>query len=258
MTNGGEGIETEIRDHIMVVRINRPEVRNALSPAASTTCAAIFDDFANDSALRVAILTGNGGEFCAGSDLRRHDPGILRPAAGFGGLTERFDLDKPIIAAVNGAALGGGFELALACDLIVAAGSATFGFPEAKLGLAPLAGGPQRLVRAVGEKRALRLLLTAEAIGAEEALSLGFLHSVVPDDTLLDRAMALARTIATLSPAAVRACNQLVTRGAAEPSVAAAMREQAHYPAVRAMIEGDDRKEGVRAFREKRPPNWTS
>lgn len=258
-----EGIEQERRGAIFCLRIDRPEVRNALSPAASAECAKAWDEFASDPALRVAILTGMGATaFCAGSDLRRHDsargPAARRPASGFGGLTERFDLDKPVIAAVNGLALGGGFELALACDVILAAEHAEFALPEPRLGLAPLAGGPHRLVRAVGEKRALAILLTAARIDAATAAELGFVHEIVPADALMDRAFALAESVASLSPTAVRACKQLAVRGQSEPSVQAAMAAQMDYPAVRAMLASDDRKEGVRAFREKRAPRWSS
>jgi crotonobetainyl-CoA hydratase len=209
--------------------------------------------------LRVAILTGAGDQaFCAGSDLRPQPSKVPRPATGFGGLTQRFDLDKPVIAAVNGVALGGGFELALACDIIIAAAGASFGLPEPRLGLAPLAGGPHRLARAIGDKRTLGLLLSARIIDAPEAHALGFVHRVVPDDELVDVAWRHAEEIAALSPAAVRACKQLVTRGLAEPSVEAAMRAQADYPAVKAMFALGDAKEGVRAFREKRAPQWRS
>jgi len=154
-------VRSERRGAILLVRIDRPEVRNAISPAVSTECAAQFDPFAADPWLRVAILTGTGGQaYCAGSDLRPQRTKVPRPATGFGGLTERFDLDKPIIAA--------------------------------------------------------------------------------------------------LSPAAVRACKQLGTRGGAEPSVEAAMRAQADYPAVKAMFASGDAREGVCAFREKRAPEWRS
>ena len=252
-------VRSERRGAVLLVRIDRPEVRNAISPAVSTECAAQFDVFAADPSLRVAILTGTGGQaFCAGSDLRPQSTKVPRPATGFGGLTERFDLDKPIIAAVNGVALGGGFELALACDIIIAAAGASFGLPEPRIGLAPLAGGPHRLARAIGDKRALALLLSARTVDAREAQVLGFVHEVVPDDKLMDTAWRLAEDIAALSPAAVRACKQLVARGLAEPSVEAAMRAQADYPAVKAMFASGDAREGVRAFREKRAPEWRS
>jgi len=252
-------VRSERRGAVLLICIDRPEVRNAISPAVSTECAALFDAFAADPSLRVAILTGTGDKaFCAGSDLRPQPSKVPRPATGFGGLSERFDLDKPVIAAVNGVALGGGFELALACDIILAAASASFGLPEPRIGLAPLAGGPHRLARAIGDKRALALLLSGRTIAAQEGHVLGFVHRVVADDELMDTAWLLAEEIAALSPAAVRACKQLVTRGLAEPSVEAAMRAQGDYPAVQAMLASGDAKEGVRAFREKRAPEWKS
>lgn len=255
---GGEGLTAERLGHVLVVTIDRPAERNALSPAASTVCAAIWDEFASDPGLRVAIVTGAGEKaFCAGSDLSPGTQAVPRPASGFGGLTQR-DLAKPVIAAVNGIALGGGFELALACDLILAAPGASFGLTEPRLGLAPLAGGPHRLVRAIGEKRAMGLLLTARRVDAAEGLALGFVHEVVAAGTVLDRALALAGEMAALSPAALRACKQLAVRTMGEASVEAAMAAQGAYPAVAEMLASDDRKEGVRAFREKRTPRWSS
>ena len=250
-------IEVEQCDHVLILRIARAEVMNALSPATSAECAQVLDRFQADAAARVAVITGTGDRaFCAGSDLRPQDRAIARPVTGFGGMTERYDLTKPVIAAVNGLALGGGFELALACDIILAADHAEFGLPEPSLGLAALAGGLHRLPRAIGEKRALAMVLTARRVSADEGRTLGFVHEVVPRAALLDRTMELAARIASLSPVAVRASKQALLRGLSESSVEKAMAAQKGYPEVQAMIASDDRREGARAFREKRVPRW--
>jgi len=251
-------IRVERLKHITVVRLVRPEVMNALSPQSSRECADAFDRFAADSDARVAVVTGEGDHaFCSGGDLSREALRDLdKPASGFGGLTQRFDLDKPVIAAVNGLALGGGFELALACDLIIAADHAEFGLPEPKIGFAALGGGLHRLPRTVGLKRAMGMILTARRVGAEEGKSLGFVHEVVDQVSLLDTAISLAHSIADLSPAAIMASKQAVHRGLAEASLSAAIQAQASYPAVIALHKSNDPCEGARAFREKRPPVW--
>lgn len=220
----GEELEVERRGAVMLMRLCRPEWMNALSPATSRACAEVIDAFALDDAMRVLIVTGKGDRaFCAGADLMASARDGERPASGFGGLTARFDLAKPVIAAVNGVALGGGFELALACDIILAADSASFGLPEPTLGLVALAGGLHRLPRAIGEKRALALLLTGERVGAEEGRRLGFVHEVVASARLEHRAIELAEAIAAMSPAALAAIKEAVWRGMAEPTVEAAM-----------------------------------
>jgi enoyl-CoA hydratase/carnithine racemase len=254
-----EELEVERRGAVMLMRLCRPERMNALSPATSRACAEVIDAFALDDAMRVLIVTGKGDRaFCAGADLMTSAGDGERPASGFGGLTARFDLAKPVIAAVNGVALGGGFELALACDIILAADSASFGLPEPTLGLVALAGGLHRLPRAIGEKRALALLLTGERVGAEEGRRLGFVHEVVASAGLEHRAIELAEAIAAMSPAALAAIKEAVWRGMAEPTVEAAMRAQLTYPAVDSLLRSGDSREGVRAFREKRAADWPS
>ncbi len=150
------------KDHVMTVTLDRPDRLNALHPPANAELGEVFDDFADDHDMWVAILTGSGRGFCAGNDLRyQAEGGKQTPFPnGFGGLTSRFDLKKPVIAAVNGVAMGGGFEIALACDLIIASEKATFALPEPKVGLAALAGGLNRLPRQIGPKRALGMILT--------------------------------------------------------------------------------------------------
>ncbi len=245
---------------LTIVTLNRPEVMNALHPPAHVELGEVFDKFAADPEQWVAIVTGAGNRaFSAGNDLKVTAAGGPRPAmppGGFGGLTNRFDLEKPVIAAVNGVAMGGGFEIALACDVIVAADSAVFALPEPKVGLAALAGGLHRLPREIGTKRALGMILTGRRVSAAEAMELGFVNEVAPASELMEGARRWARNIMELSPMSVRASKQAVYRGLTEPSVEVALKNQNSYPAVAAMFRSDDLKEGPRAFAEKRAPQW--
>src|ERR1700676_58263 len=188
---------------ITIVTLSRPEVYNALHIDAHFELNKIFDDFSADPEQWVAIVTGAGDKaFCAGNDLKWQAAGGKRgwDKGGFAGLTARFDCDKPIIAAVNGVAMGGGFEIALACDLIIAADTAVFALPEPRVGLAALAGGLHRLPREIGAKRALGMILTARRVGAAEGKELGFVNEVVPVAQLMTRAKELATQIMALSP----------------------------------------------------------
>ncbi len=181
---------------ITIVTLSRPEVYNALHTDAHFELDKVFDDFSADPEQWVAIVTGSGDKaFCAGNDLKWQAAGGKRgwDKGGFAGLTARFDCDKPIIAAVNGVAMGGGFEIALACDLIIAAENATFALPEPRVGLAALAGGLHRLPRQIGLKRAMGMILTARHVSAREGLDLGFVNEVVPQGEALTAADALGR-----------------------------------------------------------------
>jgi enoyl-CoA hydratase/carnithine racemase len=178
------------------------------------------------------------------------------PASGFGGLTGRFDLHKPVIAAVNGLALGGGFELALACDLIVADDTAEFALPEVGWGLAALAGGLQRLPRHLGLKTATALALTGRRASAAELLRWGVVNEVTPAATALDGARRWAAEILRAAPLAVRATKQVLMRGLDAPSVADGLAEQDSLSAVRAMRASQDAVEGPLAFAEHRQPRW--
>lgn len=243
---------------LTTITLQRPEVLNALHTDAHDELDAAFNDFAADPGQWVAILTGSGPRaFCAGHDLKIEAAGGHRgmPASGFGGLTSRFDLDKPVIAAVNGVAMGGGFEIALACDLIVASSSAVFALPEPRVGLAALAGGLHRLPRAVGVKRAMGMILTSRRVSAEEGLDLGFVNEVVAPGDLMAAARRWADLITQASPMSVRASKQAVMRGL-EVSLAQALADQADCPGVRAMWASADAREGPRAFAEKRRPAW--
>jgi crotonobetainyl-CoA hydratase len=243
---------------VLVVTIDRPEVMNALHPAANRELGEAFDAFAADPELWVAILTGAGERaFSAGNDLKfqASSGGRLEiPPAGFGGLTSRFDLAKPVIAAVNGVALGGGFEIALACDLIVASETASFGLPEPRVGLAALAGGLHRLPRQIPQKQAMGMLLTGRRLSAREAFALGLVNEVVPGAELLPAARRWADAILECSPVSVRTTKQVATRGLRFASLEEAMSQR--YDEIRDLVLSEDFQEGPRAFAEKRPPRW--
>lgn len=248
----------EREGRLLIVTINRPERMNALHPPANEELAQVFNDFAADPELWVAILTGAGDRaFSAGNDLRWQAEGnkLTVPPTGFAGLTSRWDLDKPVIAAVNGVAMGGGFEIALACDLIVAADSATFALPEPKVGLAALAGGLHRLPREIGLKRAMGMILTGRHVGAAEGQTLGFVNEVVPAAELMVAARRWAEAILACSPMSIRASKQAVTQGLLT-TLPAAYQEQMKYPAVAAMLRSEDLVEGPLAFAQKRKPEW--
>ena len=173
---------------------------------------------------------------------------------GFAGLTSRFDLTKPVIAAVNGVSMGGGFEIALACDIIIASDKAQFALPEPKVGLAALAGGLSRLPRQIGSKRALGMILTGRHVSAEEGERLGFVNQVVPHDDLMATALDWASQIKACSPLSIRASKDVVYRSL---NMASLQESMAHkYDTVQAMAKSEDFIEGPRAFAEKRPPNW--
>ena len=254
-----EPVRTEVIDgRVLVVAIDRPEVRNALDPPTSWRMAEIFDDFAADDDLWVAVLTGAGDKaFCAGMDLRVQAGRGLDfsafPPSGFGGLTHRTDLDKPVIAAVNGLALGGGLELALACDLVVADEGARMGLPEARVGTAAAAGGLLRLPRQIGPKRAAELVLTGQPVDAATMRDWGVVNRVVPAGTALEAAMALARDVLACAPLAVRTAKRVMASGlqtSLEDALASAPAD------IEALIATVDFAEGARAFVEKRPPVW--
>jgi len=242
----------------MTLTIQRPEVLNALNREAHRELAQAFDAFATDTALRVAIITGAGERsFCTGSDLkaksqRAYDPDES-PASGFAGLAKRFDLNKPVIAAVNGFALGGGLEIVLACDLVVAAEHASFGFPEPLVGQAALSGGVQRLVRQIPFRQAMQMLLTCERISAARALELGLINEVVPRESLMTRARALAAQIVRAAPLAIEA-----TKAVALATMSGSLERcivDHHQTSVR-MLLSEDGAEGPKAFAEKRAPVW--
>jgi crotonobetainyl-CoA hydratase len=244
---------------VTTVTLNRPEVMNALHSPAHFELAEVFDAYAADPAQWVAIVTGAGERaFSAGNDLKHQAGGgrMGSPPSGFAGLTSRFDLTKPVIAAVNGVAMGGGFEIALACDLIIASETAIFALPEPRVGLAALAGGLYRLPRQIGMKRAMGMILTGRRVSAAEGKELGFVNEVVAPGELMAAAMRWAKLICEASPMSIRASKQAVLQGFDEPSLQAALAGQGAYPAVAAMYRSADFVEGPKAFSEKRAPNW--
>ncbi|MGH7899106.1 MAG: enoyl-CoA hydratase-related protein, partial [Candidatus Binatia bacterium] len=212
-----EFVEYEKRDHIATITLNRPEVMNALHPPCHDEMAEIFDDFAADDEAWVAIITGAGDKaFSAGNDLKwtaQHGVPPKFPKGGFAAITRRFDLWKPLIAAVNGFALGGGFEIALACDLIVAAEHARFGLPEPRVGLMAAAGGVHRLPRQAPLKVAMGMMLTGKHITAAEAHRIGVVNEVVPAKDLMAAAERWAREIIECSPLSIQATKQAAMQG---------------------------------------------
>lgn len=243
-------------DHIAVIRLNRPEARNALNLAVRTTLANHFTDLGGDDTTRCIILTGGEKIFAAGADLRdmvdrtavemfaRRSEKLWRPIA---------ECPKPVIAAVNGYALGGGCELAMHCDIIVAGEGANFGQPEVKVGIMPGAGGTQRLVRAVGKFRAMKILMTGDLVPARDALAMGLASEVVADSEVFDRALAIAKTIAALPPLAIMQIKETVLAGEDSSLEAGLMLER---KAFQLLFATNDQKEGMRAFLDKRKPEF--
>lgn len=241
--------------HVEVLTINRPEARNAINLATAQALSTALDELEVDDDCWVVVLTGSGDKaFSAGMDLKAFASGEFPiTEKGFGGITKR-DFPKPLIAAVNGSALAGGFEIMLSCDLVVAADHAKFGIPEVARGLVAGAGGLIRLPKRVPMAVALELALTAEPIDAAKALSIGLINRVVPSASLRDEALALAERIAKNAPMAVRVSKQ-VMRDAAERAEAEAW--SINDAAFGAIGQSADAMEGAIAFAEKREPNWT-
>jgi len=246
--------------HLTIVTLDRPEVMNALTYEADLELEQVWSDFAADPDQWVAIVTGAGERaFSTGNDLKVHSQKGRRefPPGGFAGLTRRFDLDKPVIAAVNGIAMGGGFELALACDVVVAAENALFALSEPRVGLAPLAGGAQYLPRAIGLPRAMGILLTGRRVAAQEALELGFVTAIAPVGGALQEARKWAQQMLECSPVALQAIKQVARRTTLDEDFERSFRQAREFPAVQRMYASADYREGPRAFAEKRKPQWT-
>ena len=243
--------------HVLTVTLNRPDRMNALHSPAHFELHETFEAFEDDPELWVAILTGAGDRaFSAGNDLKWQAEGGTRerPSTGFGGLTARFERSKPLIAAVNGVAMGGGFELALACDVIIAAENALFALPEPKVGLAALAGGLHRLPRMIPLKRAMGMILTARHVPAAEGYDLGFVTKLVPEGSALSAAQEFAAQIIDCSPVSIRTSLDVVRRGLEHADIRNAM--GMNYESVNTLKKSEDMIEGPKAFAEKRKPNW--
>jgi enoyl-CoA hydratase len=251
-------VTLERRGNIALITLNRPDARNAISPEVSQTMAALLDEVEADEQLRAVVLTGAGEVFSAGADLKVVAQGramdIARGKGGFAGIVTR-DFPKPLIAAVNGPALAGGFEIVLSCDLVIASDTARFGIPEVQRGLMAAAGGLIRLPKRVPLAIALELAMTGDPIDANRALALGLVNRVVNRDRVVDEATALAERIGQNSPIAVRQSRQLV-REAAELPEAEGWRRTNEL--VLDVFASGDAVEGATAFAEKRPPVWKS
>ncbi|CAN7238917.1 enoyl-CoA hydratase/isomerase family protein [Bosea sp. LjRoot90] len=247
--------------HVATIVLDRQQVLNAIDPETGAALAACFERIATDDSIRAVVLTGAGERaFSAGADLKKTAE-ITGPyaAQAFGGggdhsFAAALDCEKPLIAAVNGLALGGGLELTLACDIRLAAPQARFGLPEVKVGTIPGAGGTQRLPRSIGQSDAMLMLLSGEMIDAEEALRLGLISRIIPAPDLLSEAQALAARIAANAPLSVRAIKRLVRSGGELPLPEALRLERLVWGMLR---DTQDRAEGRRAFAEKRPPVFT-
>jgi crotonobetainyl-CoA hydratase len=249
-----------VADHVARVTLDRPEAMNAVDRATEAELQRIWTAIEADRRVRAVVLTGTGTRaFCAGADVKDGDgiSGLEYWAAprpgGFGGIALRTTLDVPVIARVNGHALGGGFEMVLGCDLIVAADNATFGLPEARLGRLPLDGGMALLQRQIPFRHAMGMMLTGRRITAEEALRLDLVNEVAPQDGLDAAVSRWLDGILACAPLSIRAIKQCVRRTA---HLTAEEAQAARLPALIEALQSKDQDEGVRAFVEKRKPDW--
>jgi enoyl-CoA hydratase len=270
MTGGGNpgsaarSLETviyECRDRISIIKLNRPERMNALSASLKRDVEIAFFELARSDDSRCVVLTGMGDRaFCAGADIKERVTSNLAGPAQYLRQQQTYDLfnavadfEKPVIAAINGVALGGGLELALCCDIRLAADHARLGLPEVKLGTLPAAGGTQRLTRYVGPSLAKELMFTGDFLSAEQARSVGLVSRCLPLNELLPAAIELATRIAAQPPLAVRFIKRSVNLGM-EVGLEAGLQFERYASAL--LSDTDDRKEGMRAFVEKRPANF--
>ena len=252
-------VDLTIENHVARVTIDRPDRMNAIDSEAERRLQEIWLALESDREVRCIVLTGAGDRaFSAGADMKDVGKDGLdywatpRPG-GFGGIALRTSLDIPVIARVNGYALGGGFEMVLGCDIVIAAEEAEFGFPEPRVGRIPLDGGMIKLPRLIPEKLAMGLLLTGKRIAASEALTLGLVNEVVPREQLDDAVQRWVNDILACAPLSLRAIKQVVKRTAhLQPEEAHGQR----LPALIEALDSEDGKEGVLAFQEKRKPVW--
>ncbi len=251
-----ETILTEKRGPVGLVTLNRPQARNALNNQLLHELMDALEAFEGDPSISVMVITGNEKAFAAGADIKEMAGETLQDMlnsqfiATFGRMNA---LRKPLIASVSGWALGGGCEIALACDMIVASETARFGQPEIGIGVIPGAGGTQRLAWVVGKAVAMEMILNNRTLSAQEALQFGMVNRVVPADRCLDEALGLAAEIAGRAPLAVRAAKRLITEVYESPLSAGLEMERDEF---HTLFESHDRTEGMRAFVDKRPPQW--
>ena len=250
-----EEVLVDVEDGVMTVTINRPEAKNAANRAVAEGIAAAMDELDSNDDIRVAILTGAGGTFCSGMDLKAFVTGEFPvvEGRGFAGVAEA-PPKKPLIAAIEGYALAGGLELAITCDLIVAADNAKFGIPEAKRGLAAAGGGLVRLPRQMNPRLAMELALTGDFIDSERAMAAGLINKIAPKGEALAAAKEMAKTIAANGPLAVAVSKQVIVESA-DWSTDELFKKQG--PMVAPIMTSNDAQEGAIAFAEKRAPNWT-
>ena len=251
-------VDLRVSGGVARVTLNRPERLNAIDAASEAALGTICDDIETDHTIRCVVLTGAGRAFCAGADMKEDGPGGLAYWAGtgdhgFGGLALGNRLSVPVVARVNGVALGGGFEMVLGCDLVIAAEHASFGLPEPRVGRLPLDGMvtlPRRIPRAL----AMGMLLTGRRIGATQALEHALVNEVVPLDALDSAVDAWVEDIVACAPLSLKA----IKRSAGDTAhLSAAQARNARLPSLVRALESEDATEGVTAFREKRPPVWT-
>ncbi|MGY1846569.1 MULTISPECIES: crotonase/enoyl-CoA hydratase family protein [unclassified Blastococcus] len=255
----------EVRGHVGLITLDRPAALNAVNAALATAVGEALEQAAADDQVRVVVVTGTGRAFCAGADLKelaaqRSVAADGHPEWGFAGLVRHW-IDKPVIAAVNGFAMGGGTEIALACDLVVASSGAVFGLPEVKRGLLAAAGGVVRLQRQVPLKRALELALTGDGVDAATALEWGLVNAVVEPEQVLDAALELAGRIAVNAPLSVRHTKRMLHRTSGggsdwDESWTGTDPWRANEEATATVFASADAAEGPRAFAEKRDPRW--
>jgi enoyl-CoA hydratase/carnithine racemase len=244
---------TDIQDGVIVVTLNRPEAKNAMNKAAAEGIRAAMQQLDDDNSLNAGIITGAGGTFCSGMDLKGFLKGEspMVPGYGFGGITEKGP-EKPLIAAIEGYALAGGMELAIACDLRVANDKAKFGIPEVKRSLVAAAGGLLHLESIVGRSMAMELALTGDFIDAQRAYEVGFVNRVT-EGAAMDAAMELAASVAANGPLALKATKKIINE---RPDWNSDEMWKKQYEISGSVFTSEDAREGATAFAEKRKPNW--
>lgn len=256
MSDAANVVVTEVRDRVLVIRLNRADARNAISGDVAKGMEAAIDELESNDELWAGVLAANGPTFCAGADLKWIASGraaeLSTERGGFAGLVRR-KRTKPLIGAVHSDALAGGFEIAIACDMLVAAEGSKFGLPEVKRSLVALAGGLVELPRLIGEKLALELALTGDPFPVERLLSAGLVNRMVPADQVFEQAMELATRITQAGPLAVKASREIIVGGRDLPSEE---RWQRSFELGWPVFGSEDAQEGPRAFIEKRAPVW--
>lgn len=249
-------IKTEVEDHIGVITLNRPKVLNALNREMVDEIVNSLESFDQDDEVRVIIITGSGKAFVAGADIDEmaNDDAIRMELLNQFAVWDRINLiKKPILAAVHGLALGGGFELALSCDMIFAAEKVQMGFPEVKLGVMPGAGGTQRLTKAMGKAKALEWLWLGDSMGAKEALHYGVINRIIPEEVLMEETLAFAKKLTEQAPLSLRLIKEAVDKAVDTPIYEGMQFERKNFYLLFSSL---DQKEGMKAFAEKRRPKF--